>query len=110
MLNEMIIKQFDVNIEITCFEHAEDAIQILDNKAFWPDVIFLDINMPVMNAWDFLDNAKEVFLQQGDHPIIHILTSSNNPEDNRKAQTYIEVSEYLIKPLNAESLKKTLEK
>lgn len=110
MLNKMLIERFDSSIEINCFEYAEEAIQRLRHKDLWPEIIYLDINMPVMNAWDFLDNSRSIFKGQQDTPIIHILTSSNNPKDKTIAQSYHEVSSYLIKPLNAESLVNTLKK
>lgn len=110
MLNKMLIERFDSSIEINCFEYAEEAIQKLRNKDSWPEVIYLDINMPVMNAWDFLDIARIIFKGQKASPTIHILTSSNNPKDKSIAEAYLEVSLYLIKPLDVESLKRTLKK
>ena len=110
LLNKMLIEKFDSNIEITCFEHAEEAILKLANYDSWPEVIYLDINMPVMNAWDFLDAAREIFLKYNDNPEIHILTSSSNPKDRTQAERYHEVSSYLVKPLNEKSLFKTLRK
>jgi CheY-like chemotaxis protein len=110
LLNKMLIEKFDSNIEITCFEHAEEAILKLANYNSWPEVIYLDINMPVMNAWDFLDAAREIFLKYNDNPEIHILTSSSNPKDRDLAKGYSEVSAYLVKPLNEIALEETLGK
>ncbi len=106
----MLIEKFDSNIEITCFEHAEEAILKLANYNSWPEVIYLDINMPVMNAWDFLNAAGEIFREYNNQPKIHILTSSSNPKDRDLARGYSEVSVYLVKPLNELALEETLRK
>ncbi len=108
LLNKMLIEKFDSNIEITCFEHAEEAVSNLDNIGNWPDIIYLDINMPVMNAWDFLDTAGEIFRKYSKQPKIHILTSSSNPKDRTMAEGYSEVSSYLVKPLNEKALAESL--
>jgi CheY-like chemotaxis protein len=69
-----------------------------------PDVIFLDINMPLMNAWDFLDEYKKM-LPSFPKPVrLFILSSSVYRKDQQKAHYYEMISEYLIKPLSKEKL------
>lgn len=67
-------------------------------------LVLLDINMPVMNAWDVLNGFKE-------HDIsvdIIILSSSINPEDKLKAQSYENVKAFLNKPLSKENIRKII--
>lgn len=63
-------------------------------------LIFLDLNMPVMSGWDFLDAMKD---QDIFHRII-ILTSSTSKVDMEKAQQYSCVVKYMVKPMNKQKL------
>ncbi len=68
-----------------------------------PEIIFLDINMPEVNAWDFLDIFEQLVLPTD--PIIVILSTSINPKDERKANSYKSIYEFINKPLTVEYLK-----
>lgn len=71
-----------------------------------PDVILLDINMPIMNGWEFLDEFTQI---QCDKQItIYIVTSSLDPLDLEKARTYKKVNNYLVKPISIEKLRDSL--
>ncbi|WNH12463.1 response regulator [Thalassobellus suaedae] len=84
-----------------------DACNYLENIC--PDIIFLDINMPVMDGWEFLKEKYERSLCQ--HVKIAMLTSSLRPEDRKKAKNYSSIIAYYEKPLTLdkiEELKKKL--
>lgn len=108
MLNKMLILEHFPSSEIQDFEVAEDAVALLKDRKNWPNVIFLDINMPVMNGWDFLDEIKGMFLPGDTIPKIHMLTSSISPEDKAMSLEYSQVTSYLIKPLELVILTKVL--
>jgi len=70
-----------------------------------PNVIFLDINMPLMNAWEFLEEYKKL-LPRFPQPVkLFILSSSVYRKDIEKSSHYDMVTDYIIKPLSKESLR-----
>jgi CheY-like chemotaxis protein len=86
--------------ESIVFENGQVAIKSLkhtfENGDELPDLIFLDINMPIMDGWEFLE-ALRVLDPQVSIPIF-ILTSSINPADMEKAKSYQTVKGFLSKP------------
>jgi len=83
-------------------QYLQDALA--DPAKPLPTVIFLDINMPVMNGWDFLDHYKQM-PELADRGIILImLSSSSSANDLTRAQSYPQVSDYITKPLTATHL------
>jgi CheY-like chemotaxis protein len=88
--------------ELDIFVNGEVALEALKNTDFLPDLILLDINMPVMDGWEFLHhlNKDERFLNIP----IYILTSSIDPDDEIKAKQYPNIKGYVIKPLSQKRL------
>ena len=102
MINKILIQKIDSKFNIFVFNNAQDALEkiILED----PQIIFLDLNMPVMNGWDFLDvlQRKNIKLD------VYILTSSVDPNDKKKAEKYENVKGFLTKPLSKETLEPIL--
>ena len=68
-----------------------------------PDLILLDLNMPIWDGWTFLDEFVKIPCK---NPItIYIMTSSIDPADVERAKTYDAVSNYLVKPITLDELK-----
>jgi CheY-like chemotaxis protein len=110
-LNQEIIKDAYPEKNVRSFESATDAIETLKKLAETPDsklpqLILLDINMPVMDGWEFL----EAFVQLPNNAIndckVVMHTSSIDPRDVEKAKTFISVTDYITKPLTVQSLSK----
>jgi CheY-like chemotaxis protein len=72
-----------------------------------PEVIFLDLNMPIWNGWQFLDEFAKTPITK--ETIIYILTSSNSPDDLSRADKYNLQAHYLIKPISIENLTKVFD-
>ncbi|MEA5258465.1 response regulator [Arcicella aquatica] len=72
-----------------------------------PDLILLDLNMPIWDGWQFLDEFIQIPNEKS--ITIYIVTSSVDPEDIKKAESYEIVSNYLVKPIKMEDLKKLME-
>lgn len=85
-----------------------DSIKNRDDKDKLPSLILLDINMPIMNGWDFLDEIDPYLKKLPDDLTIAILSSSVEPSDKAKALSYNEVQDYISKPVNIEDLKRFL--
>jgi CheY-like chemotaxis protein len=75
-----------------------------------PVVVLLDINMPIMNAWDFMNVFKEFPENIRKHFKIAIVTSSFNPADRISASKYIDLLEYINKPISSAGLLEFLKK
>jgi CheY-like chemotaxis protein len=72
-----------------------------------PDIILLDINMPIMDGWQFLDE----FVKIESHKLltIYIVSSSIDPVDINRAKHYKTISNYIIKPISTDTLKEILQ-
>jgi CheY-like chemotaxis protein len=68
-----------------------------------PELILLDLNMPIWDGWQFLDEFTKIPIQT--KVIIYILTSSNNPDDLKRAESYNLSKNYLVKPISLDELK-----
>jgi CheY-like chemotaxis protein len=81
----------------------------LDNQDTLPDVIFLDINMPIMNGWRFLEEFKSLKNHINKKIIIYMVSSSFDDRDVQRSQEYSEVTDYIIKPVKRSNLISVLE-
>lgn len=105
--NTMLIRKIHPDVEIKTFTRAEDALTDLkeaNNQK--PEVIFLDLNMPVMNGWDFMAEFKKIGL---DIEVV-VLTSSNDSSDKEKAEKNIQIKDYVVKPLTKNTFTNVVKK
>jgi CheY-like chemotaxis protein len=118
-LSKMIIEQAGCTDHIQVEDSAERALQYLVESSkrdyappahSWPDLIFLDINMPAMNGWEFLEQYENLKKKHERNVIIIMLTTSLNPGDEKKACKSCAVTEFRQKPLTKEILDEILSK
>lgn len=108
-LNEKIIEFEKFATKVSSHVSAQEAIDELrelaqNNPEGFPDFIFLDINMPEMDGWEFMDQFGLLSDSVKSKCKIFILTSSLNPIDIAKSKTYNEISGFASKPLTTEIL------
>lgn len=101
----------DANIaeRIISVTSAREGLDLLlgyieGREQYVPDLIFLDINMPVMSGWDFLDEYRTFKDKLNKEITIIILTSSVYQHDKEKASTFEDVDDYTLKPLSISDL------
>lgn len=105
-LLERALKKAGVSQHILVANNGEEALQILKQVCLTetcPELILLDINMPVMNGFEFLEALQNSGLAALPLKII-LLTSSSNPQDVERAKRY-PVAAYLSKPITEDKLK-----
>ena len=99
-----VIKNYLEQIEdlelVNTFSNSIEGLNFLKNNTI--DVIFLDINMPIWDGWDFLDEIVKLELQHTFE--IYMVSSSTSPHDKEKAESYRFVKGFLTKPLEISDL------
>ncbi|NJL15284.1 MAG: response regulator [Microscillaceae bacterium] len=90
---------------IEFLKNAEKIAEAAGNKEVLPEIIFLDIDMPLMDGFQFLDEFENLSQNIREYCKIVMLTSSINSKDVRRSKRYANVKEYINKPLTKESLK-----
>jgi CheY-like chemotaxis protein len=115
-LNQMVLEEMGITKHIRVAQNGEEALAYLQktsirNEDFpLPDLIFLDINMPAMNGWEFLQHYSRLPQNQKAHVVIVMLTTSLNPDDRAKAHQISEVTGFETKPLTANKVRELMEK
>lgn len=113
-LHEMVIKRTDCTEKVVAVESGQEALDYLqfkeNGKNPQPDLIFLDINMPAMNGWEFLDKYNELDKREKGRVVLMMLTTSLNPDDLDKSRKISDVHGFMNKPLTQKMLNETLEK
>ena len=108
------IKKLSNNLLI--FKNGMEALDhfklILENATEdrLPDIIFLDINMPVMDGWEFLNEFIKIKNNFEKKITLYVVSSSIDPRDLERAKSFNLVTDYLIKPIELKKFEKIFDR
>jgi CheY-like chemotaxis protein len=105
LLNKLGISETDILLFKNGNEIYEFICGKIDAIEDLPTILFLDLNMPIMDGWEFLKLFKLFKKEHNYNPEIYILTSSVNDKDHKKAKKFVSIKDYLTKPINEDILK-----
>jgi CheY-like chemotaxis protein len=111
--HERVIRRCDAAETVIAKHSGLDALEFLKSEANsggqHPDLIFLDINMPGMNGWEFLEVYNQLETRLKSRAIVVMLTTSASPDDRTKAKVMNLASDFRTKPLTREMLEEVLD-
>ena len=108
--HQIIINEMNIVNHIDIVINGIEAIAYLKKEnQIPPEIIFLDLNMPKMNGWEFLEQYKHLDIAQKAKVLIVILTTSANPDHIKRAKEIQEVTGFETKPLTKELMLEILQ-
>lgn len=107
-LTKEIIADTNLVKDISVFRNGKQALDFLEthksDEQELPQIMLLDLSMPVMDGWQFLDEYKRLSPSMAKPIIIYICTSSISPDDVIRARAMSSVSDFMVKPVTHDNL------
>ncbi|GGD19856.1 response regulator [Hyunsoonleella pacifica] len=109
-LLKKIIQTKKLCSDLIIFNNGQQSINYFEDKLRdseynnIPEIIFLDLNMPIMDGWEFLKKFKLIKNKLKKEVSLYVVSSSINPADISKAKSFPEVYDYLSKPVHIKDL------
>lgn len=114
--NEFLLKDLKITREVAIAVNGRDALDYLarcdagEPGYTFPDLILLDINMPVMGGFEFIEEYEKRAVENRARALVMMLTTSLHPKDVERAKNFQSIQEYLAKPLQRESVEMVIGK
>ncbi|MEP2670828.1 MAG: response regulator [Cyclobacteriaceae bacterium] len=106
-ITETTLNKLGVAKEVHSALNGKEALDLLNSyfqgDVAVPDIIFLDLNMPIMDGFQFIDAFKRLDFPKKESILIVVLTSSINPNDVQKAKS-LGINNYMTKPISEEKI------
>ena len=114
MLCKKVISKAAFSNQIITAQNGEEAINLFrnlldDSEKTVPELIFLDLNMPIMGGWEFLQEFSKPTFKQFHNIKVIVLSSTIDPEDLEKIKEFPMVMDFLPKPISLSMLNKVAE-
>jgi CheY-like chemotaxis protein len=110
-INLRLIKKMKITDEVKAVTNGEEGLKCLDDHCFKgshsPELILLDINMPVMDGFEFLTAYNSMNFKNKDNVVIAILTSSSHPKDKKRMED-LGIFFFVNKPLTEEKIRECI--
>lgn len=107
-LTKRTIEETQLVDQIKIFTNGQDAIDFLEkaagDKLLLPEVILLDINMPILDGWGFLEEFVLLKPHIGKKITIYVVSTSISPHDLERAKNISDVTDFIIKPITKAGL------
>ncbi|WP_333693764.1 response regulator [Flavobacterium sp.] len=111
-ITQKIIERFELADSIFIGRDGLESINLIKNRLvanqLLPEIILLDLEMPIMNGWEFLDEYCKIKDSFPNQVSIYIVSSSISYTDKSKAKNYTDVKDFFSKPVSIETLKEVL--
>jgi CheY-like chemotaxis protein len=111
-INQMVIKKLDCAKHVQVAWNGSDALDYLRqcgaSASQQPELILLDINMPGLNGWEFLDEYSKLKEEEKGKVIVVMLTTSLNPDDRKRADNNPVIAGFRCKPLTTTMMEEIL--
>lgn len=110
-LTERIINEMGIAREVYSATNGKEALAFFDggntSQHEMPDLVLLDLNMPIMSGFDFIEAFQKLDFDGKENVMIIVVTSSNNSSDIERAKS-LGIKHYLVKPISLESVQEII--
>jgi CheY-like chemotaxis protein len=111
---EKYIEMLKLADSITTFSDGEEALDYFKENALdkdkLPDIILLDVNMPVMDGWDFIEEYSKIKPRPVKNIVLYMVTSSIDERDRKKASSMSVIHDFVVKPIGEKQLVELIKK
>lgn len=109
-LHKRIMQKLELTAEINVSENGQEALNRIKTAESQKgeQLVLLDLNMPIMDGWEFLDEFEKLPEEVTSNFKVYILSTSINPDDKLRAESKLSVKGYLTKPLTKEVVERII--